>query len=204
MPTNSSDKNASPTSFKDVGQATSSPPSKTVNDFHRNSDVDHRAESQHHTIGTSRYNAAAGDHIHDGSTGSALLDGVTFTGNAGSTDDQHTILKDITAALVNLGAEDNTTDTGSPFKYYTEKINIAWAGGSAGTPQYVVSFPAGLFTANPLVVLSRLTGGYSGPCETRITVSALIGGVTVNVRTTDGVMPAAGTSTWIYLLAIGV
>jgi hypothetical protein len=37
-----------------------------VNDFHTNSDVDDRLESQHHTLGIAPYQASPGDHIHDG------------------------------------------------------------------------------------------------------------------------------------------
>lgn len=37
-----------------------------VNDFHTNSDVDDRLESQHHTLGVAPYQASPGDHIHDG------------------------------------------------------------------------------------------------------------------------------------------
>ena len=37
-----------------------------VNDFHTNSDLDDRLESQHHTLGMDPYQASPGDHTHDG------------------------------------------------------------------------------------------------------------------------------------------
>lgn len=204
MATDSSDRNNTPSNFKDVGQGNPSPSAKVVEDFHRNSDKDHRKESQHHTIGTSRYQAAAGDHIHDGSTGVALLDGVAFSGNTVNVDDQAQLLSDIVAALVNLGAVDNTTQSGNPLKYYREIRNTTWPGGSQNTNTEIFSFPAGLFTSAPNVQVSRLTGAYTGPCETRLTTSPTASGVNVQIRTTDAATPGAGTSTWISLLAIGV
>jgi hypothetical protein len=204
MATDSSSRNNSPSNFKDAGQGNPSPPAKVVDDFHRNSDVDHRKESQHHTIGTSRYNAAAGDHVHDGSSGVALLDGTAFSGNVVDVDDQAQLLKDIITALTNLGAVDNTTQTGNPIKYYREMRNTTWPGGSQNTSTEIFSFPAGLFSGAPNVQVSRLTGSYTGPCETRMTSSPTASGVNVQVRTTDAATPPAGTSTWISLLAVGV
>lgn len=45
-----------------------------VNDFHRYDDVDVKADSHHHTLGPGQYQAAPGNHIHDGI--SAPLGGV--------------------------------------------------------------------------------------------------------------------------------
>jgi hypothetical protein len=78
-----------------------------VNDFHRNSDVDTRRESQHHTLGNRPGNASPGDHIHDGQNGIALLDGVSFT--LSRTANVASILDQICDALEKIGAVNNTT-----------------------------------------------------------------------------------------------
>jgi len=84
-----------------------SPPSEAVNDFHRNSDVDARKESQHHTLGNRPGNASPGDHVHDGQNGIALLDGVSFT--LSRTANVASILDQICDALEKIGAVNNTT-----------------------------------------------------------------------------------------------
>lgn len=59
---------ADPTTFG-TGLSTSfgnKPTPDEVNDFHTNSDVDDRLESQHHTLGSAPFQASPGDHIHDG------------------------------------------------------------------------------------------------------------------------------------------
>ena len=81
------------------------PSSQAVDDFHTNSDVDTRPESQHHTLGGGTTQAAPGDHLHDGGTSSLLLGGVVLTGSRGG----NAALPGIIAALVRLGAKDNTT-----------------------------------------------------------------------------------------------
>lgn len=44
------------------------PSPSDVNIFHQYSDADRTSESQHHTLGIRRYQAASGAHTHDGST----------------------------------------------------------------------------------------------------------------------------------------
>lgn len=77
-----------------------------VEKLHLNSDVDVRAESQHHTLGPGSTQAAAGSHNHDGSNSVALLEGVTITG---SRSNSTSITPSIIAALVRLGAIDSST-----------------------------------------------------------------------------------------------
>jgi len=76
-----------------------------VESFHTNSDVDLRAESQHHTLGSSPSQAAAGDHNHDGGNSALILDGLSITGSR-STDAWRL---SVNALLKRLGATDNTT-----------------------------------------------------------------------------------------------
>jgi hypothetical protein len=81
------------------------PPSQVVDDFHTNSDVDARSESQHHTLGPQPTQAAPGDHIHDGGDSRLLLEGVSIIGQRGT--DAWAL--SINAILVRLGAIDNST-----------------------------------------------------------------------------------------------
>lgn len=83
------------------------PSAKTVTDFHRNSDVDTRSESQHHTLGTGRTNSSPGDHKHDGGSSLALMPDIIFSGVI--TSYNKSVLKQIMAALVQLGATDTTS-----------------------------------------------------------------------------------------------
>lgn len=76
-----------------------------VDNFHTNSDVDLRAESQHHTLGSSPSQAAAGNHNHDGGNSALILDGYQITGSRGS--DLWRL--SVNALLVRLGADDNST-----------------------------------------------------------------------------------------------
>lgn len=48
------------------------PSAAQVDNQHRNSDVDSSPQSQHHTLGSRRNQAAPGDHIHDGVSSSKL------------------------------------------------------------------------------------------------------------------------------------
>lgn len=79
--------------------------SEEVEKFHQNSDVDVREKSQHHTLGPSPTQAAAGNHRHDGGDSPLLLEGVTLSGSR----DGNVAMVSIIAALVKLGAKDNTT-----------------------------------------------------------------------------------------------
>lgn len=81
------------------------PTTEEVEDFHTNSDVDLRAESQHHTLGTSPSQAAQGDHNHDGSNSALILDGLAITGSR-NTDAWRL---SVNALLKRLGADDNST-----------------------------------------------------------------------------------------------
>lgn len=85
------------------------PSAREVADLHRNSDLNASLEAQHHSIGKGPYQAAAGTHVHDGTTGEPLLDEVIITGNIGTTPIA-LVLKQLLQALSdNLGLKDNTT-----------------------------------------------------------------------------------------------
>lgn len=76
-----------------------------VEELHRNSDLDTRPESQHHSLGPSPMQAAAGDHRHRGGDSLPLLDDMTITGDISD----GTVLTSIIACLVALGAHDSST-----------------------------------------------------------------------------------------------
>lgn len=82
-----------------------SPAAILVNKFHNKSDVDVSAQSQHHTLGPKATQAASGKHNHDGRNSPQLLLGFTLTGSK----DGNAAVASIVAALVQLGATDNTT-----------------------------------------------------------------------------------------------
>lgn len=81
------------------------PDAQTVEDFHSNSDLDVRPEAQHHSLGPSPSQAAAGNHTHNGSDSVQLLAGVTLVGSRGG----NVALVSVISALVALGAKDTTT-----------------------------------------------------------------------------------------------
>lgn len=81
------------------------PPPQVVDDFHENSDVDARAESQHHTLGPNPTQAAPGNHTHDGGDSELLLLNETISGSR-ATDAWR---QSVNAILVRLGATDNST-----------------------------------------------------------------------------------------------
>jgi hypothetical protein len=81
------------------------PSTEEVENFHTNSDVDVRAESQHHTLGPGPSQASPGNHNHDGGTSPLILDGLSITGSRNS--DAWRL--SVNALLVRLGADDNTT-----------------------------------------------------------------------------------------------
>lgn len=76
-----------------------------VDDFHQQSDLDTRSESQHHTLGAGQDQAAAGNHSHDGGTSAFLWGGNTLTGSRGG----NMAVASIIAVLVQKGATDSTT-----------------------------------------------------------------------------------------------
>ena len=85
--------------------ASSKPTTEEVDNFHTNSDVDLRKESQHHTLGSSPSQAAPGNHTHDGGDSPLILEGMTISGSRGS----DTWRLSVNAMLVRLGATDAST-----------------------------------------------------------------------------------------------
>ena len=88
----------------------SKPSSREVTEFHTNSDVDGSPKAQHHTLGPNHNQASPGDHTHDGGASATLplpLAGTTISGSKSTGD--VTWRNSITAALVQLGANDATT-----------------------------------------------------------------------------------------------
>jgi len=83
-----------------------SPSNRVVDAFHKNADTDSRTESIHHTLGPGPNQASPGSHSHDGSDSVQILAGMTLTGSKAT---PSTMWPSIIAALVRLGAEDNTT-----------------------------------------------------------------------------------------------
>jgi len=81
------------------------PPAAAVDDFHTNSDLDARAESQHHTLGPGPNQASPGNHRHDGGDSALLLENQFITGSR----DSDAWRLSVTAILVRLGATDNST-----------------------------------------------------------------------------------------------
>jgi len=81
------------------------PTTEEVDNFHTNSDVDLRKESQHHTLGPNPSQASAGDHNHDGGNSALILDNLAITGSR-STDAWRL---SVNALLKRLGADDNST-----------------------------------------------------------------------------------------------
>ncbi|HET7713277.1 MAG TPA: hypothetical protein VFK94_02310 [Patescibacteria group bacterium] len=68
-------------------------------DVHVYSDVDQDRTSQHHTLGNAEFQAAPGNH------GKRHLAGIRITGSRGG----NAALASVIAALVKLGADDDTT-----------------------------------------------------------------------------------------------
>lgn len=87
----------------------SNTPRQTVLDFHRNDDLDTRAEAHHHTLGKASGQASPGYHTHDGQNSVAPLSGITFTGSRTNAGAIAVILNDICNALALLGATNNTS-----------------------------------------------------------------------------------------------
>jgi len=81
------------------------PPAAVVDDFHTNSDLDSRAESQHHTLGPGPNQASPGNHRHDGGDSALLLENQFLTGSR----DSDAWRLSVNAILVRLGATDNST-----------------------------------------------------------------------------------------------
>lgn len=81
------------------------PTAKDVSKFHTNADTDGDEGSIHHSLGPRKGQAAGGDHDHRGGNSVALLQGTTISGSRGG----NAAVTSIIAALVELGATDNTT-----------------------------------------------------------------------------------------------
>lgn len=93
------------TSERKVEQEKRKATSEEVDEFHENSDLDLRAESQHHTLGAGPNQASPGPHKHDGGDSELLLTGMTISGSRAS--DAYRL--SINAILVRLGATDSST-----------------------------------------------------------------------------------------------
>lgn len=89
---------------RDPLDKTPKPTAKEVNEFHEKSDKDGGPKAQHHTLGPSPNQASPGNHTHDGGTSPSLLEGSVLSGSRGG----NAALPSIIAALVQLGATDNT------------------------------------------------------------------------------------------------
>lgn len=77
----------------------------TVNRFHQKDDLDSSAESHHHSLGIKKDQASPGNHNHDGTVSKRLLEGQVISGSRSG----GAALTSVIAALVKLGATDNTT-----------------------------------------------------------------------------------------------
>lgn len=77
--------------------------SKEVEKLHSKADTDGSAKAIHHTLGTGINQASPGNHTHRGGDSPMLLEGVSLTG-----DGTRVVVQSIIAALVELGASDNT------------------------------------------------------------------------------------------------
>lgn len=88
---------------------TDKPSAKDVLDFHTNSDKDGSPQAQHHSLGPTANQAAAGNHTHDGGQSAALtalMEGITVTGSRGG----NAALASLLTALANtFGLKDTTT-----------------------------------------------------------------------------------------------
>lgn len=82
-----------------------SPPADVVQQFHKNSDLDRSATSQHHTLGTAEYNAASGAHNHRDGLSVPLFDGLVLTGSKGG----NVALANLISLLTQFGLTDNTS-----------------------------------------------------------------------------------------------
>lgn len=82
------------------------PSAHDVDIAHRNSDLNKRSESQHHTLGRYSYQASPGNHNHDGTTSSALFSGIVITGSRST--NTADVLHQVITALTALGLGDGT------------------------------------------------------------------------------------------------
>lgn len=88
---------------------TDKPSAKAVLDFHTNSDKDGSPQAQHHSLGPTANQAAAGNHTHDGGQSAALtalMENITVTGSKGGNAALASLLTGLAAAF---GLKDTTT-----------------------------------------------------------------------------------------------
>lgn len=78
---------------------------RVVTQIHKNADTDNDKTSIHHSIGPGPNQVASGAHTHDGTETRQLLAGISLTGSKAG----NAALASVVAALVALGAADNTT-----------------------------------------------------------------------------------------------
>lgn len=103
MPESSIGPSADPA--KTLSTRDSSLDARTVQKIHEKDDLDFSKTSHHHTLGPQGNQASPGNHEHDGSSSVQLLGGFSITGTRGTA----TAVPSMIAALVALGAIDNTT-----------------------------------------------------------------------------------------------
>lgn len=92
-------------SDKNFGNPKEHASARTVNEFHKNSDVDSSPDSQHHTLGIGPNKASPGDHVHNGEDAPLLLSGQTISGSLTNGD----ALKSLITILSAWGLQDETT-----------------------------------------------------------------------------------------------
>lgn len=80
-------------------------PVESSRELHRNADTDGSPQTLHHTLGSGRFQASPGSHIHDGGDSVLLLGDVTITGSRSS----GAALVSVIEALTKLGATDATS-----------------------------------------------------------------------------------------------
>lgn len=102
------------------------PSGQSVNDFHGRSDVDSSLFAQHHTIGTSRTQAASGSHVHDG-VGSVFMQIIRRTTANQSKWATQNVQEDITGLFVDLEANTYYTFLGMIHAQGTVDLNMGFA-----------------------------------------------------------------------------
>lgn len=173
------------------------PSAKEVTDIHRNSDVDHRAESQHHTLGKSRTQASPGDHTHDGGTSQPLLTDF-ITGNIGTLQGHKDAIKQIMAALADIGLGDSTSNSGNWNDARIGSTNATWTSAGTTSDTIVVTFSPAMGAA-PRISLTPRTSA------TVVIVPYVIAAGTItgfSFRLVAATSQTAGTSIPVEWIAI--
>jgi len=88
-----------------VGSTPEKPPSSRYLDWFHGQTSYRRPTDLHHQIGFNSWDASRGDHTHDGTDSSLILDGLTIEGERGT--DAYD--QSVNALLVRLGATNNST-----------------------------------------------------------------------------------------------